>query len=53
MSKLFYEATHCRRLWVRAKEPSLGSPKRGLIEVSFFKKRVSKGLRPLLLRLLL
>lgn len=38
MSKLSYEATHCRRLWVRAKELSLGSLKRELIEVSFLKR---------------
>lgn len=46
MSKLSYEATHCRRLWVRAKELSLGSPKRGLIEVSFFKRESAKDSTP-------
>lgn len=46
MSKLFYEATHYRRLWVRAKELSLGSPKKDLIEVSFFKRQSAKDSAP-------
>lgn len=46
MSKLSYEATHCRWLWVRAKELSLGSPKRGLIEVSFLKRESAKDSAP-------
>lgn len=41
ISKLFYQATQHRSLWVRAKELSLGSPKRGLNKVSFLKREKS------------